>query len=221
MLQLRLLILFVSFISLAGNLACAAAEPETGSDQLKGTVEIRRQAETSPEASSNSSSGETAQSQEPTPNIEAAAASESTPIQEQTVEPKKVAEPEKSVAFVPAKPVSKSNPFKEANELIKQRKYTEALAVLNTVQPQTELSHYYIALCYQYLNQTAKAKTEYMWVYNNGKNPQLRANAGNAYTQISQYQARRTYAGQGNTFARVNYSYPKAPPRITVSSGPG
>lgn len=208
-------------ISFGGKLACDAAPLET--DQLTGTVEIQRQAEgpVSTTTQQTSGSSETAQPQESSESTESTSSSSTEPSAEQPAAETMKVEPQKAVLLAPAKSTAaKGNAFKEANELIKQRKYSEALGVLSTVQPQTELWHYYTALCYQYLNQMAKAKSEYMWVYSNGKNPQLKANAAIAYTQISQYQARRTYSGQGNTFARVNYGYPPAP-RVTFTSGPG
>lgn len=196
-------------ILLATGLSSWANTNQPDGDQLKGTVEIRREA--NPVAGAS-----------PTPTIEPLEATQSKPQSTSGSESMNVA----GANTNPEKPKAKVKPqeaLKEADALFKQRKYSEALALIDTIQPPTEMSRYYAALCCQYLNQMARAKEEYKWVYYNSKNQQLKVNAQTAFAQIAHYEQTRAYQGQGNRFARVNYSYPKSPPAApgVMSSGGG
>jgi len=104
------------------------------------------------------------------------------------------------------------SPAKAANALFdhavddyKAGKYGEALGhfyELNKKNGKDTLTHYYMGLCYQCLNQVARAQMEYSWVYYYGKDNTLRYNAQTALTTLAKYQSHRTYEGQGNNFDR-------------------
>lgn len=105
--------------------------------------------------------------------------------------------------------------FKQAVGLYKQRKYNEALdrfAEMGHKGKNHDQVHYYIGLCCQKLNQLARAKSEFEWVYHNTKSPRLRYNSHVAWFNANKYQNNRTYSGQGNVFARYGNNAP-VPPR--------
>lgn len=86
-------------------------------------------------------------------------------------------------------------------------RYAEALAQFQAVSQRNggdALSHYYMGLCYQCLNQVASAKQEYAWVYYYSTDDSLRRNAQYALGQLDRYQSKRLYQGQGNNFSRAS-----------------
>lgn len=86
-------------------------------------------------------------------------------------------------------------------------RYAEALAQFQAVSRRNggdALSHYYMGLCYQCLNQVASAKQEYAWVYYYSTDESLRRNAQYALGQLDRYQSKRLYQGQGNNFSQAS-----------------
>lgn len=103
--------------------------------------------------------------------------------------------------------------FEDAVRSYDERKYAQALDQLERFHQQADFSkphlqslhdrtHYYMGLSYQNLNQLAPAKQQFTWVYQHSKNAKLRYNSQVAYQQLNYYQSHRSYAGQGNVFAR-------------------
>jgi hypothetical protein len=83
------------------------------------------------------------------------------------------------------------------------RHYNVAVERLNSVlatQPDHVMSHYYLALSYQALNQIGSARAEYNWINTHAVDARLRHNAQYALTQINQWSQTRAYAGNGNVF---------------------
>lgn len=113
--------------------------------------------------------------------------------------------------------------------LYNQRQYGKALTKFREVlkrNPKDTKTHYYMALCYQGLNQIKMAQSEYMWVYNNGGNDKrLQYNAWVALSSIDRWSAHRAYEGQGNCFAYRSGAPPSyrpmavIPPVSTTSTG--
>lgn len=64
--------------------------------------------------------------------------------------------------------------------------------------------HYYMAQAYQGMNQTVPASMHYQWVSDYSYDPTLKSYADTALDRLSYYQGHRTYAGNGNNFARVS-----------------
>lgn len=86
-----------------------------------------------------------------------------------------------------------------------QRKYRDALTKLDGLSrggQANDKAHYYMALCYQGINQMATAKSEYQWVYANGRDATLKYNAWQALKSMDRWSQHRAYSGQGNNFAR-------------------
>jgi hypothetical protein len=63
-----------------------------------------------------------------------------------------------------------------------------------------DLVHYYIAQCYDNLNQLQRAQLNYQWVSSYTKDPTLRVYSNYATQKLEYYAANRQYAGQGNSF---------------------
>lgn len=100
-----------------------------------------------------------------------------------------------------------SNPsFEEARKDYAAGKYAACLQKLESLGQSgksSDLAHYYKALCHQRTNQTAQAKSEYLWVAKNSSNASLRANAGTALRSLSKAAAHSSYNGAGNVFSQV------------------
>lgn len=109
------------------------------------------------------------------------------------------------VAF-PSAVLAADNPvLTSAVQDYNQRKYREALTKLDGLSrggQANDKAHYYMALCYQGINQMATAKSEYMWVYSKGKDATLKYNAWQALKSLDRWSQHRGYSGQGNTFDR-------------------
>jgi hypothetical protein len=102
-----------------------------------------------------------------------------------------------------------TNPtFKQAVNYFQIKNYAEALQGfqgLDSTGYCCDLVHYYIAQCYQNTNQTVAASQHYNWVVERSTDTRLRSYADYANQTMAYYNAHRTYAGQGNNFAR-NYT---------------
>ncbi|MBI4532750.1 MAG: hypothetical protein HY711_02290 [Candidatus Melainabacteria bacterium] len=87
-------------------------------------------------------------------------------------------------------------------------KYASAAAMLEDLDKKglcNDNVHYYLGLCYQSLNQVARAQMHYQWVYTYSKDARLKYQAQVGWQQLSKYQAHRTYEGQGNNFDRPRF----------------
>ena len=95
-----------------------------------------------------------------------------------------------------------ANPaFDKAVAAYNSRQYSQALSLFQSIisqNPSDAMSHYYMGLCYQYLDQMSSAQREYSWVMDHSNNQSLRGNAQQALQQLSQWGSHREYAGQGN-----------------------
>lgn len=101
--------------------------------------------------------------------------------------------------------------FNEAVQAYNGRRYAEALKKFNSLVQSghnTDMVHYYMALCYQGQNQISMAKAEYSLVSAQSHDPALRGNAQRALASIDRWSAHRSYEGNGNVFQR--YSRPSA-----------
>ncbi|MBY0547498.1 MAG: hypothetical protein K2W95_09415 [Candidatus Obscuribacterales bacterium] len=88
-----------------------------------------------------------------------------------------------------------------------QKKYRDALSKLDGLSrggQANDKAHYYMALCYQGINQMATAKSEYMWVYSKGRDATLKYNAWQALKSMDKWSQHRAYSGQGNNFDRAS-----------------
>lgn len=88
--------------------------------------------------------------------------------------------------------------FDQAVQSYKAGRYSQSLAQFQAVSaanPADALSHYYMALCYQGLNQVASATQQYQWVATYSRDPSLRSMAQAGLARLAQYSARRTYGG--------------------------
>ena len=86
--------------------------------------------------------------------------------------------------------------YDQAVQQFKARHYSAAVAGFQAAlraNPADASSHYYIALCYQSMNQFALARNEYQWVISKGNNPQLRGFASSGISQLGRYQT--SYGG--------------------------
>jgi len=82
----------------------------------------------------------------------------------------------------------------EAIQLYKDGKYGPALKAFEAVdqkEPKNAMTHYYIALCCQGMNQTARALAEYQWVADNCNNKALKAAALKGIDSVSRYKTAR------------------------------
>lgn len=95
--------------------------------------------------------------------------------------------------------------FSEGVTAYQSRHYAEALSKFTELVKNGqggEMVHYYMALCYQGLNQIAKAKAEYSLVSASARDPALRVNAQQGLNSIERWSQHRSYQGNGNYFQR-------------------
>jgi len=93
-----------------------------------------------------------------------------------------------------ALPVHASPEDDAAIQLYKQGKYGPALAAFEAIDkrtPRKPLTHYYIALCCQSLNQVGRATAEYKWVADNSPKGTLKAAALKGLDSVSRYKQGR------------------------------
>jgi len=103
-----------------------------------------------------------------------------------------------------------------------EKKYKDALEIFDWLDRNgfcRDKTHYYMALCYHNLNQTQVAAQHYQVVYNYSKDRQLKYLAAVGYNQVAKYASNRTYAGQGNIFARMSTGPSNAAGPWSGSSG--
>lgn len=108
--------------------------------------------------------------------------------------------------------------YDQAVKDYKARKYAAALVNLKKLHETnkcSDMSHYFMALCYQCMNQMSAAYSEYRNVAKS-KDPSLKVMADRALLCIDRWNRHRLYQGNGNDFAR--YSSPNT--RLASSSGP-
>lgn len=97
--------------------------------------------------------------------------------------------------------------FNEGVQAYNKRSYSEALKKFNALIQSghnTDMVHYYMALCYQGQNQIAQAKSEYSLVAAQSHDPSLRTNAQRALASIDKWSTHRAYQGNGNNFQRYS-----------------
>ena len=98
--------------------------------------------------------------------------------------------------------------FYDAQRLaLHEKKYKEAFAIFDRLDQNgfcRDKTHYYMALCLHNLNQTQAAAQHYQVVYMYSKDKRLKYLAAVGYHQVAKYHSRRTYNGQGNTFASLS-----------------
>ncbi len=94
------------------------------------------------------------------------------------------------------------SPVVQMKLLYKQGKFRDCLNVIEQNRP-SELSKYYAGLCYQGQGQLSRATSEFQWVASYAKDPLIKYNAQMALQTVGTYAKARTYAGQGNNFARA------------------
>jgi hypothetical protein len=100
-------------------------------------------------------------------------------------------------------------PLAQVKQHYKDGKFKDALNVISTMRP-TEITHYYAGLCYQGQGQLTQAAQEFNFVASYARDPMVKYNAQQALNTVSAYAKSRTYAGQGNKFARVTTAAPRA-----------
>lgn len=96
------------------------------------------------------------------------------------------------VAMLSFAPISLASPadYKQAITDFQGKKYSQALAgfqAASRVNPNDPACHYYMALCYQYMNQVGQATAEYQWVATKSRDAILRAQAQSGLAQLSRY----------------------------------
>ncbi len=97
--------------------------------------------------------------------------------------------------------------FYQAVKLVYDKKYKDAYEIFDRLDRNgycRDKTHYYIAYCFHNMNQLAQASQHYQVVSSFSKDPQLKYLAAVGYGQVQKYAASRTYAGQGNLFARLS-----------------
>lgn len=97
--------------------------------------------------------------------------------------------------------------FYKAVRLVYDKKYKDAYEIFERLDRNgycRDKTHYYIAYCFHNMNQLAQAAQHYQVVSSFSKDPQLKYLAAVGYSQVERYAASRTYAGQGNLFARLS-----------------
>lgn len=95
--------------------------------------------------------------------------------------------------------------YKAALEDFSSKRYGPALAKFEALDGSgycCDLVHYYMAQCYHLSNQLAQAEMHYQWILAYSSDPTLRTYAQYANQQLGRYGSHRTYAGQGNNFAK-------------------
>lgn len=104
-----------------------------------------------------------------------------------------------------------------AMQLYKQGKYGPALAAFEAIDkktPRKPLTHYYIALCCQSMNQVARATAEYQWVADNSPKGSLKTAALKGLDSVSRYKHGREQqvaATAANTEAAAAAKAAKSP----------
>jgi thiol-disulfide isomerase/thioredoxin len=92
--------------------------------------------------------------------------------------------------------------FNQAVANYKARKYLKALQGFQQVAkkyPTDAQTQYYIALCYQGMNQVAQAKQHYAWVAQSSRDARLRGQAQLALSQLDHYAAVRSNSAAAPT----------------------
>jgi hypothetical protein len=80
--------------------------------------------------------------------------------------------------------------FEQAVQQYKARRYSLALAGFQAVlktNPSDVMCHYYMALCYQSMNQISQSRHEYLWVSSCSSDPKLVSFASAGLAQLSKY----------------------------------
>lgn len=111
--------------------------------------------------------------------------------------------------------------FNEGVQAYNKRSYSEALKKFNALIQSghnTDMVHYYMALCYQGQNQIAQAKAEYSLVAGQSHDPSLRANAQRALSSIDKWSTHRAYQGNGNNFQRYSKVNRVSPGASTIAA---
>ncbi len=94
------------------------------------------------------------------------------------------------LAAQPLAALASSPVFEQAVQQYKARHYSSAIAGFQAVlksNPSDQMSHYYMALCYQGVNQISQARQEYEWVTRSGGNPQIRNYAFAGLSNLGKY----------------------------------
>jgi len=86
--------------------------------------------------------------------------------------------------------------FAEAVQSYKAGKYSQALSQFQAIRGPEALTHYYMAICLQNLNQVTLAKQHYQWVAVYGTDPALKRNAAIGLAQLSKYRSASGPQGQ-------------------------
>lgn len=94
-----------------------------------------------------------------------------------------------------------ANPvFDQAVQNYKAKRYSQAIAGFQTfsqANPSDAMSHYYMALCYQGMNQMALAKQQYEWVSANARDPNLRSYAATGLSGLGKIKSTFTPSNSG------------------------
>lgn len=96
--------------------------------------------------------------------------------------------------------------FDDGVKAYNARQYANALARFQQaarVAPTDPLTHYYMGLSYQGLNQFSLAKQQYEYVYATSKNNGLRASCSAALASLSRYQSQKI-TGSGYAIASAS-----------------
>lgn len=112
------------------------------------------------------------------------------------------------------KAVAANPAFDQAVNSYKSGKYSQALSQFETFSkcnPADVMSHYYMALCYQGMNQFALASQQFQWVARYSPESRLRQMAQVGLNQLSQAGGRRNYTPTG--YSLVSAKGP-APTRV-------
>lgn len=102
-----------------------------------------------------------------------------------------------SILAVEAAP---SSPLAQAIASYNSGKYSQALGQfqdLSHTEPTNAVVHYYLALCYQHLQQFEASIKEYQWVVTNSPYPALKANAQTGLQQLTHLKPSRSFSGSG------------------------
>ncbi|MBX9721424.1 MAG: hypothetical protein K2X81_08530 [Candidatus Obscuribacterales bacterium] len=98
--------------------------------------------------------------------------------------------------------------FDQAVQQYKARHYSSAISGFQTVlksNPSDQMSHYYMALCYQGTNQITQARQEYEWVTRSPGNAQIRNYAFAGLSNLGKYSSTfgssRPVSNIGQSFA--------------------
>jgi thioredoxin-like negative regulator of GroEL len=122
-------------------------------------------------------------------------------------------------------PVMASPEEDAAVQLYKDGKYGPALAAFEAAdkkQPRKPLTHYYIALCCQALNQVARAAQEYKWVADNCGPGSLKTAALKGIDSVQRYKSGRdsqVAASAANAEAAAAKKATDAAPGTTATTG--